>query len=225
MKINIAIDGPSAAGKSTIAKLLAKKLNYSHLDTGAMYRCVGYQASRSNIDTNDAAALAKMIDGMEIDFDSKGNVYINGEDVSSAIRQNQVSMLASSVSVHPEVRERLVAMQQKIAENKGYIMDGRDIGTVVLPQAELKVFMIASVEARAQRRYQEYISKGIEADYKEIYDDIEKRDYQDIHRSVSPLKKADDALELDTSDMTVEEVEEAIEKMIDSIKMQGGVVD
>jgi len=160
-----------------------------------------------------------MIDGMEIDFDSKGNVYINGEDVSSAIRQNQVSMLASSVSVHPEVRERLVAMQQKIAENKGYIMDGRDIGTVVLPQAELKVFMIASVEARAQRRYQEYISKGIEADYKEIYDDIEKRDYQDIHRSVSPLKKADDALELDTSDMTVEEVEEAIEKMIDSIKM------
>ncbi|MEE0107607.1 MAG: (d)CMP kinase [Merdibacter sp.] len=219
MKINIAIDGPSAAGKSTIAKLLAKKLNYSHLDTGAMYRCVGYQANRSNIDTNDAAALAKMIDGMEIDFDSKGNVYINGEDVSSAIRQNQVSMLASSVSVHPEVRERLVAMQQKIAENKGYIMDGRDIGTVVLPQAELKVFMIASVEARAQRRYQEYISKGIEADYKEIYDDIEKRDYQDIHRSVSPLKKADDALELDTSDMTVEEVEEAIEKMIDSIKM------
>lgn len=219
MKINIAIDGPSAAGKSTIAKLLAKKLNYSHLDTGAMYRCVGYQANRSNIDTNDAAALAKMIDGMKIDFDSKGNVYINGEDVSSAIRQNQVSMLASSVSVHPEVRERLVAMQQKIAENKGYIMDGRDIGTVVLPQAELKVFMIASVEARAQRRYQEYISKGIEADYKEIYDDIEKRDYQDIHRSVSPLKKADDALELDTSDMTVEEVEEAIEKMIDSIKM------
>lgn len=219
MKINIAIDGPSAAGKSTIAKLLAKKLNYSHLDTGAMYRCVGYQANRSNIDTNDAAALAKMIDGMEIDFDSKGNVYINGEDVSSAIRQNQVSMLASSVSVHPEVRERLVVMQQKIAENKGYIMDGRDIGTVVLPQAELKVFMIASVEARAQRRYQEYISKGIEADYKEIYDDIEKRDYQDIHRSVSPLKKADDALELDTSDMTVEEVEEAIEKMIDSIKM------
>ena len=219
MKINIAIDGPSAAGKSTIAKLLAKKLNYSHLDTGAMYRCVGYQANRSNIDTNDAAALAKMIDEMEIDFDSKDNVYINGEDVSSAIRQNQVSMLASSVSVHPEVRERLVAMQQKIAENKGYIMDGRDIGTVVLPQAELKVFMIASVEARAQRRYQEYISKGIEADYKEIYDDIEKRDYQDIHRSVSPLKKADDALELDTSDMTVEEVEEAIEKMIDSIKM------
>lgn len=219
MKINIAIDGPSAAGKSTIAKLLAKKLNYSHLDTGAMYRCVGYQANRSNIDTNDAAALAKMIDGMEIDFDSKGNVYINGEDVSSAIRQNQVSMLASSVSVHPEVRERLVAMQQKIAENKGYIMDGRDIGTVVLPQAELKVFMIASVDARAQRRYQEYISKGIEADYKEIYEDIEKRDYQDIHRSVSPLKKADDALELDTSDMTVEEVEEAIEKMIDSIKM------
>ena len=219
MKINIAIDGPSAAGKSTIAKLLAKKLNYSHLDTGAMYRCVGYQANRSNIDTNDASALAKMIDGMEIDFDSKGNVYINGEDVSSAIRQNQVSMLASSVSVHPEVRERLVAMQRKIAENKGYIMDGRDIGTVVLPQAELKVFMIASVEARAQRRYQEYISKGIEADYKEIYDDIEKRDYQDIHRSVSPLKKADDALELDTSDMTVEEVEEAIEKMIDSIKM------
>ncbi len=217
MKINIAIDGPSAAGKSTIAKLLAKQLGYSHLDTGAMYRCVAYQSIRQGIDEKDEEALAAMIDAMHIDFDSEGHVFINREDVSKEIRQNQVSMLASNVSVFPCVRERLVKMQQEIAKNKGYIMDGRDIGTVVLPDAELKVFMVASVEARAKRRYDEYIQKGIDADYETIYEDIKKRDYQDTHRLISPLKKAEDAIELDTSQMSIEEVKTAIEKMLASI--------
>ena len=215
-KINIAIDGPSAAGKSTIAKRLAKRLNYSHLDTGAMYRCVAYQAQRLGADVADEAALATMIDAMQIDFDSDHHVYINGEDVSRAIRENAISMLASSVSVFPAVRERLVHMQQTIAQNKGYIMDGRDIGTVVLPDAEVKVYMVASVEARAKRRYEEYMEKGMDADYSVIYKDIEQRDHQDMHRPLSPLRKADDAVEIDTSDMSIEEVEEAIAQLLPS---------
>ncbi len=217
MKINIAIDGPSAAGKSTIAKMLAKKLGYSHLDTGAMYRCVAYQSVRLGIDQNDEAALAAMIDSMSIDFDSDGHVFINHEDVSTQIRENQISMVASNISVFPSVRERLVQMQREIAKNKGYIMDGRDIGTVVLPDAELKVFMIASVEARAKRRYEEYLQKGIEADFKTISEDIEKRDYQDTHRLTSPLKKATDAVEIDTSDMSIEEVRCAIEQLLEAL--------
>lgn len=205
-RINIAIDGPSAAGKSTIAKILAKQLDYAHLDTGAMYRCVAYQAIKQNIHLDDERQLGAMIDHMDIHFDSEGHVYIQNMDVSSEIRQNEISMMASHVSAHPLVREKLVALQQKIAINKGYIMDGRDIGTVVLPEAEVKVYMIASVEARAQRRYKEYLDKHIEADYEEIYQDIEKRDYQDMNRKTSPLKKADDAVEIDTSNMSIEEV-------------------
>lgn len=218
MKINIAIDGPSAAGKSTIAKLLAKKLNYSHLDTGAMYRCVAYLSKQLGIDQKDEAALATMIDSMQIDFDSLGNVYINQKDVSREIRTNDISMMASNVSVFPAVRERLVRMQQRIAKNKGYIMDGRDIGTVVLPDAELKIFLIASVAARAKRRYQEYLQKGMPADYDAIFEDIKKRDYQDTHRATSPLKKAEDAVEIDTSDMSIDEVQHAIEDLLLSMQ-------
>lgn len=217
MRINIAIDGPSAAGKSTISKLLAKELGYAHLDTGAMYRCVGYYSSIKGIDENDEMALADMIDHMEISFDSKGNVYIDEEDVTSKIRTNEMSMRASAVSAHPMVRERLVKLQQRIAQHKGYILDGRDIGTVVLPDAEVKVYMIASVEARAKRRFKEYEEKHIEADYDEIYQDIEKRDYQDTHRKTSPLKKADDAQEIDTSDMSIEEVVSTIRNLIQNI--------
>lgn len=213
-RINIAIDGPSAAGKSTISKLLAKELGYAHLDTGAMYRCVGYYSKVKGIDEHDEKAIASMIDDMQISFDSMGNVFINGEDVSKAIRTNDMSMRASSVSAHPMVREKLVEMQQKIAKDKGYILDGRDIGTVVLPDAEVKVYMIASVEARAKRRFKEYEEKHIEADYDEIYQDIEKRDYQDMNRKTSPLRKADDAQEIDTSDMTIEEVVSAIRNLI-----------
>lgn len=215
MKINIAIDGPSAAGKSTIAKRLAKALGYSHLDTGAMYRCVGYLAAQRGIDLHDEDALTEMTASMRIRFDSEGHVFLNEEDVSAAIRENRVSMLASSVSVHPRVRKLLVDMQRQMALDKGVIMDGRDIGTVVLPDAELKIFMVASVEVRARRRYQEYLDKHIEADYDTICEDIKKRDDQDMHRAASPLTKAADAHEIDTSDMSIEEVCAAILSLVE----------
>ena len=215
MKINIAIDGPSAAGKSTIAKRLAKALGYSHLGTGAMYRCVGYLAAQRGIDLHDEDALTEMTASMRIRFDSEGHVFLNEEDVSAAIRENRVSMLASSVSVHPRVRKLLVDMQRQMALDKGVIMDGRDIGTVVLPDAELKIFMVASVEARARRRYQEYLDKHIEADYDTICEDIKKRDDQDMHRAASPLTKAADAHEIDTSDMSIEEVCAAILSLVE----------
>ena len=214
MKINIAIDGPSAAGKSTIAKLLAKDLDYVHLDTGAMYRCVGYSALLNDIDLENELEIEKMMGNMNISFDSKGNVYINDNDVSKEIRQNKVSMVTSKISAYPKVRKLLVEQQQELAKSKGYIMDGRNIGTVVLPDAELKIYMVASVKARADRRYKEYIEKDIEADYDEIYRDIEQRDYQDINRKTSPLRQADDAIKLDTSDMTIDEVVTAIRKLI-----------
>lgn len=217
MNINIAIDGPSAAGKSTIARILAKTLNYAHLDTGAMYRCTAYWAIRNGIDLTDEDALANMISTMQIRFDSNGNVFINDQDVSKEIRMNDMSMHASNVSAYPKVREQLVALQQAIAKNKGYILDGRDIGTVVLPDAELKIYMVASVEARAQRRFKEYQEKHIEAEYDEIFKDIEKRDYQDSHRAASPLKKADDAIEIDTSDMTIEEVVTTITNLLNNV--------
>ena len=215
MKINIAIDGPSAAGKSTIAKRLAKALGYSHLDTGAMYRCVGYLAAQRGLYVYLLDALTEMTASMRIRFDSEGHVFLNEEDVSAAIRENRVSMLASSVSVHPRVRKLLVDMQRQMALDKGVIMDGRDIGTVVLPDAELKIFMVASVEARARRRYQEYLDKHIEADYDTICEDIKKRDDQDMHRAASPLTKAADAHEIDTSDMSIEEVCAAILSLVE----------
>ncbi|MGX8851501.1 (d)CMP kinase [Amedibacillus sp. YH-ame10] len=214
MRFNIAIDGPSAAGKSTIAKILAKELGFAHLDTGAMYRCVGYYSKIKGVDQSDEEALSSLIDTMNIEFDSVGNVFINQQDVSKEIRENDISMMASNVSAFPKVREKLVALQQKMAEEKGYILDGRDIGTVVLPDAEVKIYMIASVEARAQRRYDEYIGKHIEANYDEIFKDIEKRDYQDMNRETSPLKKAEDAYEIDTSTMSIEEVVTAIRHLI-----------
>ncbi|MEG0330362.1 MAG: (d)CMP kinase [Longicatena sp.] len=214
MKFNIAIDGPSAAGKSTIAKILAKDLKFSHLDTGAMYRCVAYYAKNRGVDQSNENALTQMIEKMKITFDSLGNVFINDVDVSKEIRENDISMMASNVSTFPKVRAKLVALQQATAKGKGYIMDGRDIGSVVLPDAEVKVYMIASVEARAMRRYKEYVEKHIEADYDEIYKDIETRDYQDMNRENSPLKKADDAVEIDTSNMSIQEVVSAIANLI-----------
>ena len=214
MKFNIAIDGPSAAGKSTIAKKLAKELGYAHLDTGAMYRCVAYFSKLKDVSFDDEEKVASLIDAMQIRFDAQGNVYLNDENVSNEIRKNEISMLTSKISAYPAVREKLVAMQQKMAEHKGYIMYGRDIGTVVLPNAEIKVYMVASVKARADRRYKEYVEKQIEADYDTIYKDIEQRDYQDMNRKTSPLKKADDAVEIDTSDMSIEEVVNTIRRLL-----------
>lgn len=214
MKINIAIDGPSAAGKSTIAKLLASKLGYVHLDTGAMYRCCAYEAHIKNIDMDDEEQLKQLMETINISFDSDNHVFINGKDVSLEIRTNENGMRTSFISQKHVVREKLVEMQRKIAEGKGYILDGRDIGTVVLKDAELKIYLVASVDSRAMRRFKELELKGLNPIYEEIAEDLKKRDEQDMNRKESPLKKAEDAIEVDTSDMTIEEVCEEINKLI-----------
>ena len=214
-KINIAIDGPSASGKSTIAKELCKKLDYKHLDTGAMYRCVALKVVKTGIDYNDEAALKELLKGIKIDFSSDGKVFLDGEDVSSAIRTDEISMMASNVSTKLTVRKHLVKMQQKIAKNKGYIMDGRDIGTVVLPDAEVKIFMTASAETRAKRRYLENQERGIKSNLRALTQEIIERDYQDSHRKHSPLKKAEDAIEIDTSEMTIVQVVDEIMQIVE----------
>ncbi|MEG0823297.1 MAG: (d)CMP kinase [Erysipelotrichaceae bacterium] len=220
MRINIAIDGPSAAGKSTIAKLLAKEFGYAHLDTGAMYRCVAYYSKEKGIDIEDDDAIIALIKQMKISFDSEGKVYINGNDVSNLIRTNEMSMRASKVSAKAKVRELLVAWQREIASPRGYILDGRDIGSVVLIDAEVKFYLIASVEARATRRYKEDLNKFGKANYEEIAKDIEQRDYQDTHREHSPLVKAKDAIEVDTSNMNIEQVNEYLSKIVkDKMKL------
>ena len=180
-KINIAIDGPSGVGKSTIADIVADKLNYVHLDTGAMYRCVAYYVLKNEIDYSNEEVLEKALSDLKISFQND-HVYLNGEDVTKEIRTNDISMMASKTSAVPMVRQKLVDLQKEIAKSKGYILDGRDICTVVLPDAEVKIFMNADAKARAQRRYDEYINKGIDADYETIYQDIIARDYQDSHR-------------------------------------------
>lgn len=211
MKINIAIDGPSAAGKSTIAKMLASRLGYVHLDTGAMYRCTAYKALEEGISLDDGNALAAMLAGADIELTPEGTVFLDGRDVTTAIRQEQVSMAASRVSRHARVRQDLVARQQKMAAAKGFIMDGRDIGTVVLKDAEVKVFLTASVRSRALRRLQQdYGDKGTDEQLALIEKDIEQRDYDDTHRSNSPLCRAEDAVVIDSSDMTREQVVDAI---------------
>lgn len=211
MRINIAIDGPSAAGKSTIAKELCKKLGYVHLDTGAMYRCTALKAMRQGIAMDDEESVCRMLADTEIELTPDGKVFLDGEDVSKAIRENEVSMRASDVSKLQNVRRDLVKRQQDMAKAKGFIMDGRDIGTVVLTDAEVKIYMTASARARAERRYLQNIENGIEtADIDTLEAEIKARDEQDMNREFSPLRKADDAIEIDTSYLTIEEVTERI---------------
>ena len=210
MCINIAIDGPSAAGKSTLAKRLAKRLGYIHLDTGAMYRCVALEAIKQHVNVKDEDALVDMIKKTKIALVPDGRIYINDEDVSDKIRTQDISMLASDVSAFAQVRIELVQRQQEMAQSKGVIMDGRDIGTVVLPNAEVKIFLTATPEARAERRYKENREKGMDCDYDTIKQDIIARDWQDSHREHSPLCKAEDAVEIDSSYMTIDEVTEKL---------------
>ena len=214
MKINIAIDGPSAAGKSTIADELSKILGYTHLDTGAMYRAVALKAIREGIALDDEEKIVAMIESMDLEMPADGSVILEKEDVSKAIRTNEISMGASDVSKLQGCRAALVKMQQKICKDGGYILDGRDIGTVVLKDAPVKIYMVASAEARAKRRVLQNQENGLEADYETILEDIRKRDYQDMHREHSPLTKAEDAIEIDTSDMSIEEVVEAVMKIV-----------
>jgi len=212
-KITIAIDGHSSCGKSTMAKDLARQLGYVYVDTGAMYRCVTLYAMRHNmIDSRgvDEEALAKAMPGIEISFkfnqeSGRPDAYLCGELVERDIRSLEVSQNVSKVAAIGFVRSALVAQQQKMGEEKGIVMDGRDIGTTVFPNAELKIFVTASAEVRAQRRYDELKAKGMPADYEEILKNVEERDYIDSHREVSPLRKADDAIVLDNSTMTIGE--------------------
>ena len=216
-KITIAIDGHSSCGKSTMAKALASRIGYVYVDTGAMYRAVTLYALRNDIyredDTIDTELLQQHMDDIEISFrfnseTERPDTYLNGELVENDIRTMEVSNRVSPIAALPFVREAMVAQQQRMGKEKGIVMDGRDIGTVVFPDAELKVFVTASAEVRAQRRFDELKGKGMEADYDEILRNVQERDYIDSHREVAPLRQADDALLLDNSQMTIPEQNE-----------------
>lgn len=215
--IKIAIDGPASAGKSTVAKIVALELGYIYCDTGAMYRALTHQALEKNIAVTDEEQLVKLLKEMTISFEpNKDNqkVFVNGQEVTEAIRLPNVTNLVSAVSAHGEVREELVKRQQEIASHGGVVMDGRDIGTAVLPTAEVKIFLVASVAERAQRRYKENISKGIETSLEVLQQEIADRDYKDSHREVSPLIQAEDAILLDTTSLSIEQVAEKIREII-----------
>ena len=210
--IRIAIDGPGGAGKSTIAKMVAEKMNMEYIDTGAMYRAIGWMFSKNNVNTEDSAEVQDVLNRTAIDFDN-GKIFLNGEDISGEIRTPEISKAASVCSKLPEVRNKLVALQREIAEGKSVVMDGRDIGTNVLPNAEVKIFLTADPMVRAKRRYDQLLESGKEADLNSIFEDIKERDYQDTHRELNPLQQAEDAVLLDTSDMTINQVLDEIMKM------------
>lgn len=212
----IAIDGPAGAGKSTVAKAISKQMGFMYVDTGAMYRVIGLAALSQGADTNDEAAITKVCKEADIDIryiDGIQHMYLEGKDVSTDIRREEVGKAASNVSRFMAVRERLVAMQQDLGNRYDVVMDGRDIGTKVLVNADLKIYLTASVDCRAKRRYDELIAKGESCDYEEIKADIAARDHQDMTRAISPLCKADDAIEVDTSDMNVEQVVNAVTEL------------
>jgi len=211
--LRVAIDGPGGTGKSTIAKAVAVRLGLEYIDTGAMYRAMGLKSIRLGIHPDDTVAVEKMLADTTIDFNDN-HMYLDGEDVSGLIRTNEVSMAASDISKLPCVRAKADALSHHLASTRDVIMEGRDIGTIVIPDAEVKIFMTAAPEIRAKRRYLQLIDAGKTADYDEIFEEIQKRDYQDSHRDYHPLKQADDALYLDTSDMSMEENIEAIIQII-----------
>ena len=220
--IQIAIDGPASSGKSTVAKIIAKEFGYTYLDTGAMYRAATYIALKHQLNEDNVEQLLGLLEQHPISFGrseaGEQLVFVGDVDITHPIRENEVTNRVSTIAAIPVIREKLVALQQEIAQKGGIVMDGRDIGTVVLPQAELKVFLVASVDERAKRRYKENMAKGIETNLEKLKEEIAARDYKDSHRETSPLKQAEDAIYFDTTGLTIEEVvdkikEEAKKKM------------
>ena len=222
--IQIAIDGPASSGKSTVAKIIAKDFGYTYLDTGAMYRAATYIALKNQISPDEPSQLLELLEQYPISFGRAETgeqlVFVGDVDVTNPIRENEVTNAVSAFAAIPAVREKLVALQQEIARQGGIVMDGRDIGTVVLPDAELKIFLVASVEERAERRYKENLSKGIETDLEVLKKEIAERDYKDSHREVSPLKPAADAIHFDTTGVGIDQVvafiEEKAKKILDN---------
>ena len=214
----IAIDGPAGAGKSTIAKALAKELGYYYVDTGAIYRTVAYFLDLLGVSPKDADGVERYIDeltiGIEYDEEGKQHMIMNGMDVSGEIRTQDISQKASLVSAHAVVREVLLDMQRDVAKAHNVIMDGRDIGTVVLPKADVKIFLTATAEVRAKRRYDELIAKGQDVNLEQVLKDIQQRDYQDTHREIAPLKMARDSIKLDTSELNIEGVLAEMKRII-----------
>lgn len=217
MKYNIAIDGPAGAGKSTIAKRLARELGYIYVDSGAMYRAMAYFFMTKNVDKDDIETITKLCEQIDVSIsyeNGEQQVILNGQNITAFIRAEEVGNMASATSVYPVVREKLVRLQRQLAERENVVMDGRDIGTVVLPDANVKIYLTASSKVRAKRRYDELESKNISCDIDEIEKDIIERDERDMTREVSPLKRADDAILLDSSDMTIEQVVGEMKKII-----------
>lgn len=215
--INVAIDGPAGAGKSTIAKAAAKKLGFIYVDTGALYRAVAYNAVKNGV-IDDEQGIIFMLDDTKVELkyvEGVQSVYLNGEDVSGFIRTPEISMGASKVSAIPQVREFLLNLQREIAKTNNVIMDGRDIATVVLPDAEVKIFLFASPECRAERRYKELVEKGENVSFDDVLKDVNQRDYQDSHREIAPLKPSEESIMADTSELTLQE---SIDLIVNTIK-------
>ena len=226
MAFNVAIDGPAGAGKSTIAKIVAKEKSFIYVDTGAMYRAMAIYFIKQGIKADESEKISAAVDGADVTIEyvnGEQQVLLNGENVTPFLRTEEVGNMASASSVNGDVRKKLVELQQKLAATANVVMDGRDIGTCVLPNAQVKVYLTASVEVRAQRRYKELIEKGQEADFEKIKKDIEERDYGDMNRDISPLRQAEDAVLVDSSDLTIEESAKAILELIDK-KLESSLI-
>ena len=222
MSFKIAIDGPSSSGKSTLAKMIAKNLGFVYIDTGAMYRAMGYYFLKNNLDLNDVEIVNNNVNNVDVELnyvDGVLQVLLNGEDISGVIRKEEVGSAGSIISTYKLVRERLVSLQQKMASVCDVVMDGRDIGTVVLPDANVKIYLNADCHERAVRRHKELLEKGIDKSLEEVEADLKERDYRDMNRENSPLRKADDAIEIDSTNM---EIEEVVEMVLSIVKEKRG---
>ena len=216
MSFVVAIDGPAGAGKGTITKLVGQKLNLVNIDTGATFRCVALNMLKENVGLDEEEKIEKILEKIKIEMQPNGEIFLNGENVTHKIRENDVNNFVSPVSTIKVVRDKLLEIQREIAEGKNVIMEGRDIGTTVFPNADVKIYLDATPEERAKRRVLQNKEKGIETSYEEVLENIKDRDYRDSNREIAPLRKAEDAIYIDSSDMTIEEV---VDKVIDIIKV------